>query len=147
MLAKSTDIDLLIEMMQEFYVHERLKFDEQVARKSLDEILNNDTLGIIHLIYCGEDVVGYVVLTFGYSLEFHGRDAFVDELYLQEKYRRQGLGKQSLQLCERICEQKGIKALHLEVEKTNTIAQSVYRKAGYKDHDRYLLTKWINCNQ
>lgn len=147
MLAKSTDIDLLIEMMQEFYVHEHLKFDEQVARKSLDEILNNDTLGMIHLIYCGEDVVGYVVLTFGYSLEFHGRDAFVDELYLREKYRRQGLGKQSLQLCESICEQRGIKALHLEVEKTNTIAQSVYRKAGYKDHDRYLLTKWINCTQ
>jgi len=26
----------------------------------------------------------------------------------------------------------------------NTVAQQTYRKAGFADHDRYLLTKWIN---
>jgi ribosomal protein S18 acetylase RimI-like enzyme len=34
--------------------------------------------------------------------------------------------------------------LHLEVERANTAAQGVYRRAGFKDHDRYLLTKWLD---
>ena len=42
-----------------------------------------------------------------------------------------------------VCRTEGIAALHLEVERANTIAQEVYRKQGFKDHDRYLLTKWI----
>jgi len=37
----------------------------------------------------------------------------------------------------------GVKALHLEVERTNTAAQAFYRKIGFKDHSRYLMTKWL----
>ena len=37
----------------------------------------------------------------------------------------------------------GVNALHLEVERTNVTGQSLYRKAGFEDHDRYLMTKWI----
>jgi diamine N-acetyltransferase len=33
--------------------------------------------------------------------------------------------------------------MHLEVDRANTRAQEVYRKAGYKDHDRFLWTKWL----
>jgi ribosomal protein S18 acetylase RimI-like enzyme len=34
-----------------------------------------------------------------------------------------------------------VRALHLEVERANTEAQAFYHKAGFADHDRYLLTK------
>lgn len=88
-------------------------------------------------------MAGYIVLTFGFSLEFHGRDAFVDELYVRNGYRGHGIGKASLRLVEEVCQKEGIKALHLEVDRQNLHAQNLYRKAGYKDHDRYLLTKWL----
>ncbi len=53
------------------------------------------------------------------------------------------MGKASLQVAEEVCRERGIEALHLEVERENTNAQALYRKAGYKNHDRYLLTKWV----
>jgi len=37
----------------------------------------------------------------------------------------------------------GISAVHLEVDHTNTVAQALYRKAGFVDHDRYLMTRWL----
>jgi ribosomal protein S18 acetylase RimI-like enzyme len=142
-LASAANIEILIALMQELYAHERLTFEEQAARSALQLILGNDSYGQIHLIYANKAIAGYLVVTFGFSLEFRGRDAFVDELYIQEEYRGQGIGKKSLQFAEEICREQGIQALHLEVERENANAQAVYRKAGFVDHDRYLLTKWL----
>ena len=98
---------------------------------------------MVHLVSSRNEVIGYIVLTFGFSLEFHGRDAFLDELYLSEEYRGKGIGEASLGFVEALCQREGIKALHLEVERRNRRAQELYRQAGYQDHDRYLLTKWL----
>ncbi|MDQ3686995.1 MAG: GNAT family N-acetyltransferase [Acidobacteriota bacterium] len=141
----TADEDILIVLMREFYAVEHLTFDEGVARAALRQILHHSSLGSVYLIRSDEDVAGYVVLTFGFSLEFHGRDALVDELYLREEFRGKGLGRAALEFVEEVCREEGVKALHLEVDRVNTRAQEVYRAAGYRDHDRYLLTKWVDA--
>ena len=130
-------------MMREFYAHEGLTFDQEIARRALQGIIGDKTFGRVFLIVAADRAAGYAVLTFGYSLEFHGRDAIVDELYLRDEYRGRGFGKRSLEFLSGVCVEMGIKALHLAVEKENTRAQTVYRKFGFEDHDRYLMTKWI----
>jgi GNAT superfamily N-acetyltransferase len=45
--------------------------------------------------------VGYIVLTFGYSLEYLGRDAFIDEFYLRESYRGRRWGRRTLESSRR----------------------------------------------
>lgn len=142
-LASDFHISILLEMMREFYAHERFTFHEETARRALKDILNNDSFGKIYLIKWGDEVVGYIVITFGYSLEFHGRDAFVDEIFIWEEHRGKGLGKKALSFAEAVCRWHNIKALHLEVERVNVKAQEVYRKVGFKNHDRYLMTKWL----
>jgi ribosomal protein S18 acetylase RimI-like enzyme len=37
----------------------------------------------------------------------------------------------------------GIHALHLECERQNTPAMTLYRKFGFKDPDRVLMTYWV----
>lgn len=143
-LATSSDIETLLVMMQEFYLHEEMSFDEAKARQALTGILNNEAFGKVFLVRVGETVAGYAVLTFGYSLEFHGRDAFVDELFLHDRFRGRGNGKQTLEFLASVCAENGIRALHLEVDHKNVIAQQTYRKVGFADHDRYLMTKWLD---
>jgi diamine N-acetyltransferase len=144
--ATADDIEALIPMMRELYAHEDLSFDESIARRALAGVIGDGALGHVFLLLLENAVAGYAVLTFGYSLEFHGRDAFVDELYLRDEYRKQGIGKRALEFLAGICAKNGVRALHLEVERSNTRAQAVYRNFGFKDHDRYLMTKWINPN-
>lgn len=143
-LATHDDIEMLITMMREFYAHEGLTFDESIASRALQGVIGDETFGRVFLILSADEIAGYAVLTFGYSLEFHGRDAFVDELYLRDEYRGQGIGKRALEFLTGVCAENGVNALHLEVERSNTQAQAVYRKFGFEDHDRYLMTKWIN---
>lgn len=141
-IANHSDTETLVELIQEFYEVEHLPFDDNTIR-ALEKILNDEALGRVWLLQDGNDLIGYIVLTFGYSLEFRGRDAFIDELYIRESYRRQGIGTNALQFVEDVCPSLGVEALHLEVDRKNTAAQSLYRKVGFADHDRYLMTKWI----
>lgn len=157
--ASDSDADELVELMREFYAFEHIAFDERAARGALRQILSDGKLGVVHLIRvaaqeseqaeaaseqaAAAEAAGYLVITFGFSLEFHGRDAFVDELFLRESFRGRGIGRACVEFAAEVCRAKGIAALHLEVERANARAQALYRQSGFRDHDRYLLTKWL----
>jgi ribosomal protein S18 acetylase RimI-like enzyme len=142
-LAGPADEELVLSLMREFYAIEHLTFSEGPARSALRQILESHLHGAVAVMYAGEEVAGYLVLTFGFSLEFHGRDALMDELYVREAFRGRGAGTLSLAFAEELCRAEGIHALHLEVDRANDGAKRLYHRAGYEDHDRYLLTKWL----
>lgn len=141
--AKSGDVLVVLGFMRELYAHDHLPFDEHGARTALETLIRDPSLGCIWLIHDGGVAIGYVVLTLGYSLEYQGRDAFVDELFVRESHRGYGVGRQTLAFVEGACRSLEVRALHLEVERENADAHEFYRKMGFKDHDRYLLTKWM----
>jgi diamine N-acetyltransferase len=111
---------------------------------SLIKFGGDESLGHVWLISYEGEAVGSLVLTLGYSLEYGGRDAFIDEVYIRESHRGQGIGQHALTFAENVCRSLGVRALHLEVERENTTAHGLYRKAGFVDHDRYLMTKRIS---
>lgn len=141
--AKTENQDALVEVVGESDAFEELPFDEGKVLKALEQILQDESFGRVWLIKEDEKIAGYAILTLGFSLEFHGRDVFIDEIYLSEEFRGKGLGSQALQFLQQQCRELGVKALHLEVERKNENAQIFYRQNGFADHDRFLMTKWI----
>jgi ribosomal protein S18 acetylase RimI-like enzyme len=139
--ATTADETALIELMREFYQEGRMPFDEPAARAALRGVLADPALGRAMLIELEGALAGYLVVCFGWSLEFHGRDAFVDELYLRERFRGRGIGARALEVAAEVCRTSGVRALHLEVEKSNKRAQSVYRRTGFADRSHYLMTR------
>lgn len=142
-VATHSDIPLLLQFMREYYEFDHLGFDEDIARTALGRMVDDNALGCVWLIHYADEAIGYVVLTLGYSLEYGGRDAFIDEVYIRASHRGQGIGSAALAFAEEQCRLLGVRALHLEVERANTNAYGVYRKFGFVDHDRYMMTKLI----
>jgi GNAT superfamily N-acetyltransferase len=142
-LLSEEELPALLEMMREFYSQQHMRFDESAARRALDRLLKSPEQGQIYLIFCGPALAGYFALTFGYSLEFHGRFALLDEVYLREPFRRQKLGEGIVGFAESICRREGIAALRLEVGRDNEPAQSLYKKSGFAEDARNLMTKWL----
>ncbi len=142
-IATHADLETLVQFMREYYEFDHLPFDEQVARAALEKFVGDESLGRLWLIHCNTEAVGYLVLTLGYSLEYGGRDAFIDEVYIRVSHRGRGIGQRALAFAEETCRSLGVRALHLEVERENSNAQALYRKVGFVDHERYLLTKRI----
>ncbi|MBD2089238.1 GNAT family N-acetyltransferase [Microcoleus sp. FACHB-1515] len=138
--ASIAHLDLLLTLMADFYAN-TMPFVPAIAQSALSGILQNPAYGFVWLIQRQASTVGYVVLTLGYSLEYGGRDAFIDELYLQPSDRNQGIGTQTLHFLETTCRQLNIKALHLEVDRHNPKARELYDRVGFEAGDRILMTQ------
>ncbi|MEQ8659602.1 MAG: GNAT family N-acetyltransferase, partial [Gammaproteobacteria bacterium] len=91
------------------------------------------------LVHYGTDVAGYVAICPGYSIEFAGCDAFVDEFYLVPARRGQGGGRAVLELVKQAARAQGIRALHLEVARDNARARRLYSACGFDARERYVL--------
>ena len=141
--AGESDADILLSFMQEYYEFDGHGFDPEKARGALMALLHDSNLGGVWLILDGDTAVGYVVLCFGYSLEWLGRDAFVDEVYLREQYRGRGWGRRTMEFVEEEARSAGIRALHLGVVPGNANALELYRRMGFHEHDSKFLSKWI----
>jgi GNAT superfamily N-acetyltransferase len=140
--AEPADRDRLIDLMAKFYAEEGYGFGSGTTR-ALEELLADSTLGAVWVFREEETIVGYLVVTFGFSLEFHGRNAFVDELFILAEHRSRGLGAAGLAVAEEFCRSQGIAALRLEVERENPRGQALYEKKGYRAHPRSIMTKWL----
>jgi ribosomal protein S18 acetylase RimI-like enzyme len=142
--ARAEDLPALLRMMRSLAEHPpAIPFDEGEARAALETFLVHAELGEAWLLWLGDRPAGYVILTLGYSFEFRGRDAFIDELYIEPEFRRMGLGRRAMKFVEEKARALGVNALHLEVDGGNDSAAELYRRTGYKDHGRHLMTKWL----
>jgi len=141
--AVESDMGTLLRFMREYYAFDGHGFDEPKAHVAMMALLRDANLGRAWLILDGAGAVGYVVLCFGYSLEWLGRDAFVDEFYLLEEYRRRGWGRKTMEFVEEEARVAGVRTLHLEVVRQNTTALEVYRKLGFVERESIFLTKCI----
>ncbi|MGB4658600.1 MAG: GNAT family N-acetyltransferase [Mobilitalea sp.] len=78
-----------------------------------------------------EEIAGYVQLSFTYSNEVGGIVAFVEELFIREEYRSQGLGTKALDFIHKEYEHK-VKRFRLEVTKANRSVMELYARKGYQ---------------
>jgi GNAT superfamily N-acetyltransferase len=140
-IADPTSARTVLDLMERFYAEEGYPFDREKARAALEPFLATPVLGRAWLYRDGDVAVGYFVLTLGWSLEYGGRDAFVDELFVSPSHRGRGLGRRALDVMGEACRELGVRALHLEVEKDNSPATELYRRWGFEDHDRRMMTR------
>ena len=134
--ATAEDLDALFAMHRDFFEEEGYPHDDAAMRGALATLIVTPALGFV----CVRDDA-YLLVTFGYSIEFHGRTAMVDELYVVPAARGHCIGHEALELAERLCRERGVRALQLEVERVNERAKRLYHSTGFTDHDRHLLTK------
>jgi ribosomal protein S18 acetylase RimI-like enzyme len=142
-LARPDDVALLVEWMREFYAEQGYPFEPAPHTEAIRGLVADPALGRLWWIEDAGERAGYVALCFGWSLEYQGRDAFVDDLYLRPAFRGRGLGARVMEAVEREARDLGVRALHLEVERGNDPARALYEKRGLRDTGRQLLSKRI----
>lgn len=143
--ATPQDLDAFMELHRAFFAEEGYPHDDAAMTEAARVLLETPSYGQIQVVEENGALVAYFVLAFGYSLEFLGRDAFLDELYVMPPWRGRGLGQQALDRIEEICRTEGIRAVHLEVEREKPRTVELYRRRGYYEHSRYLMTRMLEA--
>jgi ribosomal protein S18 acetylase RimI-like enzyme len=139
--ARPADLPAILPLVRRFYAHFGYPYDEGEKARALGELLADRNHGVVWLATVDGALGGYALLSFYFSLEYGGRTAFVDELFMEEAYRGRGLGTSMLGLLEEEARRLGLKAIHLESEEENAGATALYLRLGFVDYRRRLLTK------
>lgn len=141
------DLETLLEFIKAYYKLDGIPYRRRKIRNALRVLLKRPSLGRVWIICDGHRAVGHAILTFGFDLEFDGRQATITELFVADEYRSRGLGSKMIKVIERTCRQLGIGALELQVERDNVRAQSLYRKLGFRLHDRNPMSKMLGIER
>ena len=142
-IATPAHLPALLLMQEAFYAIDHYPFNRSKAEKVMQHFLETPTLGMIWVVQRKpvDEPIGYLALTYGYSFEFGGRIAFIDEFFLQAAFRHQGWGTQILDFVLDQAKRLNLQVLHLEAERHNQSGKALYHKFGFRDHDRHLMTK------
>ena len=140
-IAGEQDIAVLLTLMEPFNAFEQTPWDALAKARALKTLLRDATLGVVGLLVASDGPVGYFVVTWGYDLEWDGRDAFLTELFIVPQARGRGLGSQAMDHIEAVARDYGARALHLMVRNENAVARRLYESHGYVSPPRIFLSK------
>ncbi|MEX0366261.1 MAG: GNAT family N-acetyltransferase [Ruegeria sp.] len=143
-LATPEHFDRLDALVAAFHAEEGIDLTDAARAAGLQPLLDGIPHGAAYLIGPPRAPIGYIVVTFGWSVEFGGMDGFVDEIYIRPGVRGRGIATEVLLALPRALASAGVKALHLEVGADNTVAQRLYQRAGFRVRDGYhLMTRTL----
>ena len=119
----------VFDMMKTFYS------SDAVYTNGSEEIFRNDILQCISdnpfvegYIFINEEIMGYGMIARSFSTEFSKQCIWIEDLYIKEKYRHQGIGTMFLEFIKK---EFSDCLIRLEIEEENVHALKAYKKSGF----------------
>jgi GNAT superfamily N-acetyltransferase len=138
--AKLSDLAAVLPRTLALNAHEGIAVDPVQLEGALRRLLYDESLGGVWLVERDAIAIGHAIVTFGYDLEFAGRDAWLTALWIDEDSRGGGAGSAALAALEGELRALDVHALHLQVRPGNP-AMRVYDRAGFTPVARTIMTR------
>jgi len=141
--AGADDLEVLLELHREFCTADSHPFDEAVAARAFVPLLADDSRGMVWLVRTTDrpdQVEGYGVVTWGWSIEAGGAESIFDEMYVRR--RGTGIGSRAMALIIHEVRRLGLARIYLETESHNEMGRRLYRRLGFVDEDSI----WMNLD-
>ena len=139
-LAHPEDLAVVLPRTAALNAHEAITLEPAALETALAKLLGDDALGRLWLVLSDGVPVGYALVTFGYDLEFNGREAWLTELWIDEDARGSGAGQRALELLVPELRALGVRAMHLQVRPDNP-ARRLYERNGFTTVPRVIMSK------
>jgi diamine N-acetyltransferase len=139
--AMPSDRSMLERLFAAYRVARELPPQPERIAAALRAALAGDPFVRIWLIQQAGRPVGYLTVTLGFSIEAGGRDAFIDQLFLEEAVRGRGIAIHVMRFAEAECRKLGVLCLHVEIARENDRAGAAYQRLGFQDRQRCLMSK------
>lgn len=112
--------------VREVWELEKRCFDDPWTYKMFESELDNR----ISVYIVGRDIdCGAVAAYGGVWMMYDSAD--ITNVAVAPEYRREGLGSELLRLLVKVCTERGIKTVNLEVKASNSAALALYEKFGF----------------
>lgn len=130
-LAGPQDFDRLAPMVAAFRAEGAIGTPDEIRRAAIRPLLEGSPHGAVYLIGPARAPIGYLALSFGWSLALGGLDGCIDEFYLRPAVRGRGIGSEVLDSLKKALAGAGVVALHLTVARNDDPAIRLYSRLGF----------------
>lgn len=142
-LATTQHYEQLAPLVGAFHIERGLALSDDTRRAGLLPLLEGSPHGAAYLIGPPRAPIGYIVITFGWSLEFGGMDGTIDEIFIRPGVRGRGIATEVLTVLPRALADAGVHALHLEISSQAPNNERLYARSGFqvREHSRMMTRK------
>lgn len=137
-MAGTEDLDRLLGMVAAYHAETGIVQDEETRRAAVLPLLEGSPLGVVYILGPRNAPVGYIAISFGWSIELGGIDGFIDEFWIRPAVRSRGMGGEALAALTRALRDAGVRALHLEADRESPV-ERLYARLGFEPRQRYFL--------
>ena len=111
-LAAAPDADRVIDLMARYHAEAALPYDDIHRATVAGPLLDGSPLGAIWLIGPKSSPLGYVMVTFGWSMAHGGMVGWLEECYIRPSVRGRGIGTEVLHAVAVNLGRAGMQAMH-----------------------------------
>lgn len=136
--ATPDDLDTLLTLIEAYCAADEHQYDAASARAALGPLLLDDSVGQVWMLG-GEPPNGYAVVTWGHSIESGGREALLDEIFVDGSGA--GIGTAAMPEILAAARAGGAKRIFLETERRNEGARRFYERHGFVTEDSVWMSR------
>ncbi|MDO4711519.1 MAG: GNAT family N-acetyltransferase [Peptostreptococcaceae bacterium] len=146
------DKDVWIELNKEFMEYEANdsevwdhinRIGERELGEVFDDAMESKEQILLLMIETDGYSVGFVNVLRGFSIWSRGKMLTIDDMYIREEYRDQGLGTAALKYIEDFAKEHRYKRVQALGNKTNKKSNIFYIAKGYMSTDMNLFVKYF----
>ena len=138
------DRDTFYIMVKKFYAPPAvLHFpSDEVMLSCFDEAVKNSGLVLGYMFETDGNPSGYAIVSLKFETEVGGIAAWIEELFVEEEYRSNGIGREFFEFLKKELSGK-IKRIRLEVGDENDGAKKLYENIGFEflDYKQMVIDK------
>lgn len=138
-LAGPDDLEKILTLVEAFHDEMGISSSDDSRRAAIGPLLDGIPYGAVYLAGPTRAPIGYIVVTFSWSVQFGGMDGSIDELYVRPPVRGRGIATEVLIALPKTLAEAGVKALHLEVDRANESTHRLYARTRFQPRDGYML--------
>ena len=138
-LLSKENIPAIVNHMVDFYAIDGYPINKELTTDLFHQFIEKPHLGKCFVLKLNNEICGYTILIQFFSFEMSGNVLLLDELYISDKFRGQGIGKTAMSFIKQYALENDFKKIVLEVEPHNSKAIQLYEKEQFKKHKRDLM--------
>lgn len=150
--STSFDKDVWVELNREFIDYEANDSEvweaiNRISKRQLDEVfdeaMKNKEHILLLILECDGFPVGFMNVLRGFSVWSRGKVLTIDDMYIRDEYRDQGIGSAGMEYIEKLAIEGGYKRVQALGNKTNKKSNVFYLSKGYMATDMNLFIKFF----
>lgn len=136
---KKEQIPLLLSLIKEMAHYEKLDKDVTATEQSLCDAIFTKKVALCDLLYSDDNIAGYLMYFYNVSSFTGCPNLYVEDIYVKEQYRRQGIGKECFIYLARKAFKENVKRIDWICLNWNQKGLDFYASLGAKALDFWVL--------